>query len=52
MWVSYRVFTMKDSGVETRIIAGVDRTRTQGKIVLLGEETGKVYMLEIRVEEE
>lgn len=52
MWVSYRVFAMKNSGIETRIIAGVDQMRTQGEIVLLGEEEGKVYMLEIRVEEE
>lgn len=52
MWVSYRVMTMRDAGAEVRIVAGVDQARRQGKIVLLGEEEGKVYMLEIRVEEE
>lgn len=48
MWVSYRVMM----GENVRVIAGVDQARRQGKIYVLGEEAGKVYMLEIRAEEE
>lgn len=50
MWLSYRVFTLRDEGAEMRILAGVDQTRRQGKVFLLGEESGTVYIWEIRLE--
>lgn len=51
LWMSYKVFTMKEPGVEMRFIAGVDQTRKQAKVLVLGKEEEKVYLLEIKIEE-
>lgn len=51
MWMSYKVFTMKEPEVEMRFIAGVDQTRKQAKVLVLGKEEEKVYLLEMRIEE-
>lgn len=51
MWMSYKVFTMKEPEVEMRFIAGIDWTRKQAKVLVLGKEEAKIYLMEIKIEE-
>lgn len=50
LWWSAGGKEMGEVGEKVKILVGIDKAKKQGKVFLLGEESDKVYVLEMRVE--